>query len=458
MSTENLYRRALRDQGVQTTSVRSIQNEASRLRVHQRYLVHTNGTARTARARHVSNLVGNGIKVRWESQAMQQLWDTWTLHCNANGFGNFGTTQYHAVMAGFDGEAFVRQLVLDAPGDIPLRLQTLEADYLDLTHSNGTDIYAGIQFDGYGRPLNYHFWQTHPSYQAFRLGTGLRKVIVPANEVAHYFRKESPSQIRGTPLLAPVLDALYEMDDFIDATVGRQIAAQALAFVIKKASVGQLPTLGSIEAVDTPIGFNGQRGFKPVQRIDPKTVTYLNPDEQIEALQTPDVGDSFSKLLVAQLRSIAAACDITYEELTGDMTGVNYSSARVAIITIRRVTEQNQQLLLIPSVIHPIAMRFREFAGLRKQKFAKEIPRYEIPATAEIDPLKAVKAQNEKLRAGLTTLERELSADNLDFDTVVAQIAKEQNLNIVLSSNPSKDKAQAAETDVPPSATDEADA
>jgi capsid protein len=48
---------------------------------------------------------------------------------------------------------------------------------------------------------------------------------------------------------------------------------------------------------------------------------------------------SYAEFLRMQFRAVAAAMGITYEQLTGDLTGVNYSSIRAGLLEFRRRCE-----------------------------------------------------------------------------------------------------------------------
>jgi capsid protein len=63
------------------------------------------------------------------------------------------------------------------------------------------------------------------------------------------------------------------------------------------------------------------------------------PCEDIKFSDPADVGGSHSEFLRTQFRVVAATIGITYEQLTGDLTGVNYSSNRAGMLEFRRRCE-----------------------------------------------------------------------------------------------------------------------
>ena len=66
-------------------------------------------------------------------------------------------------------------------------------------------------------------------------------------------------------------------------------------------------------------------------------------------------------------------------------------------------------------------------------KYKNLNPVYQTPKVDSIDREKEAKATLMELQTGLTTLELELAKRNLDYETIVQQLQKEHDLQIVLS-------------------------
>jgi capsid protein len=58
-----------------------------------------------------------------------------------------------------------------------------------------------------------------------------------------------------------------------------------------------------------------------------------------------------------QFRAVAAAMGITYEQLTGDLTQVNYSSIRAGLLEFRRRCEAIQHGVIVHQLCRPIWRR-----------------------------------------------------------------------------------------------------
>ena len=134
------------------------------------------------------------------------------------------------------------------------------------------------------------------------------------------------------------------------------------------------------------------------------------------------------------MRLIAASIDLTFEQLSNNLSQVNYSSARVGMLTVNRVIAQQQQILLISIMLKKIADKFLALVTAEfGDKYKNLNPVYQPPKVESIDREKEAKATLMELQTGLTTLELELAKRNLDYETIVQQLQKEHDLQIVLS-------------------------
>jgi len=141
------------------------------------------------------------------------------------------------------------------------------------------------------------------------------------------------------------------------------------------------------------------------------------------------VGASYETFMRVRLRSIAAGMGITYEQLTGDLTGVNYSSIRAGLLEFRRRCEQFQHQVIVYQFCRPVWWRWIEAAllagALPRQDDvapyydAKWIP----PGFAWVDPLKDIKAQIMAVRAGFKSRAEVVSEQGYDAEAIDREIA-----------------------------------
>jgi lambda family phage portal protein len=178
----------------------------------------TNGYAANACEAFAANLVGDGVKPSSliEDAAVrdrvQRLWLAWTDEADADGLTDFYGLQAMVAREMFvAGECFVRlrpRRVEDGL-TVPLQLQLLQAEMLPFEKTeaaaNGNVIRCGIEMDGLGRRVAYHFRRRHPGDSTDRVAPIPETVRVPAREVLHVYRPLDAGQLRGLPHVAPAM-------------------------------------------------------------------------------------------------------------------------------------------------------------------------------------------------------------------------------------------------------------
>lgn len=124
------------------------------------------------------------------------------------------------------GEALVRIHRLDPDDDrfaLPLQLEVLEPDFLDVTKfgyfEDGAEIRDGIEYDAEGRRIAYWLYPEHPGGDwspGTMRGVSLR---VEVEDVLHIYRLDRPGQQRGVTWFAPVMQRLpFDSDPRADVS------------------------------------------------------------------------------------------------------------------------------------------------------------------------------------------------------------------------------------------------
>ncbi len=428
------------------------------LRSRSRDVVRKNPWATNALDSFVGNSIGVGIKPQSQHpdqqlrEQIQALWLRWTDDADSAGLTDFYGLQSLACRAVMEaGECFIR-LRPRLPKDrlsVPLQLQLLEAEHLPTNKTekleNGNIIRAGIEFDRINRRVAYHLYRQHPGDSTNPLATG-ELVRVPADSVLHLFRPIRPGQLRGQPWLTQVLIKLWELDQYDDAEVVRKkTAAMFAGFITKNAPEDQLFAEG--ESDEAGVALAG---------LEPGTMQVLLPGEDVKFASPADVGAAYETFMRVQLRSIAAGMRITYEQLTGDLTGVNYSSIRAGLLEFRRRCEQFQHQVIVYQMCRPIWRRWIEAAVLAGALDADptDARLYDVkwipPGFAWVDPLKDIKAQIMAVRAGFKSRSEVVSEQGYDADALDREIAADNEradgLGLEYDSDPRKATDEASAT------------
>ena len=213
-----------------------------------RWLVRNNGYAANAVESFASNVVGDGIKPSStitdaaKKEELQALWLAWTDDADAEGLTDFYGLQRRAAREVFlSGEVFIRIRPRRAEDGltVPLQLQMLPAEMLPLDMSRELPgvglIRQGIEFDGIGRRVAYHFLRRHPGDMTDP-GLAGETVRVPAGDVIHVLDPVEASQLRGVSRFAAAIVKLFTLDLYDDAELERKkIAAMFAMFITSPA-------------------------------------------------------------------------------------------------------------------------------------------------------------------------------------------------------------------------------
>lgn len=409
---------------------------AETLRNRSRDAVRKNPWAANALDSYTGNAIGAGIKPMclYEDKAIRQLihaeWRRWTDESDFYGQTDFYGQQSLAFRSMMEaGEVLVRLRIVDDRGlRIPLQLQILEAEHLPLMPfgrvfqvAQGNEVRSGIEVDADGRRVAYHIYPEHPGETTFFSAKGRNLVRVPASEILHMFRPLRPGQLRGQPWLTQVLVTLYELDQYSDAALLRKKISTLMAGFIRKTDA------------DTPILPEGTKNASDSTiaetEMEPGTMLNLLPGEEITFSNPPDESD-FDSFVRSHLRAIAVGCGITYEQLSGDLTGVNYSSIRAGLLEFRRKCELLQYQVVVFQLCRPIYKLWLDMAVLSgalklpyysaKQADYKDC-RWITPGWPWVDPLKDISASVMEIENGITSRSAVISSKGEDIETVDAE-------------------------------------
>lgn len=241
------------------------------------------------------------------------------------------------------GEAVAQLLVEPETGRPLVRLlnpNQLDRDKNVDATADGGRIVAGVQFDRLGRRIAY--WII-PDRTDFPTAVVHESVPIGAADVMHLYEQQTPGQVRGVSPLVAAVTRFTEIDKLEDA-VAAQANTAALFGVIFHTPAGDLAPFDQATNPNFP-------GLSPgAAMIAPNgyTPTVVDPPSSAEPVA----------FLRAMLRSAAAGAGLPYEALTGDLSQVNYSSAKLGFSEFRRRVNAYQKNILVPQVLDPLWKRF----------------------------------------------------------------------------------------------------
>lgn len=414
------------------------------LRQIARDLKRNNGWARRGISVIANNVVGRGIRPRIRAESQEEgeraaaIWRTWAhspAACHYEERLPFYGLQRMAMEAIVEsGEVIIRRFRGGDESELSLRVQVLEGDYLDVRRDgfigeSGGPVVQGVEFDKRGFRTAYWLYRQHPGSHRLPL-TGYVSERVPAADVIHVYRVDRPQQVRGVSWLAAAIARLKDFDGYADAALLQQkVAACFAAFVT------------DIEGVSGPIGSQKSTDNPLTERLEPGMIQYVPPGKSITFAQPP-ANPNHTAFSQMYLRAIAAAIDVTYEDLTGDYSQVSFSSSRMARLAHWGSVANWQEHMFVPQFCDGI------FAWVMDQAVALGmLPRqlradWTYPHMPMIDPAQEGKALTDQVRGGFKTYPEALRELGKNPDEHIAEYAeavtKLRELGVKLDSDPSQ--------------------
>jgi lambda family phage portal protein len=326
-----------------------------------------------------------------------------------------------------------------------LQLEVLESDHIDSGKfgavDGGGEIREGIEYAADGQRVAYWLYPEHPGADGLaRLGTGVSR-RVPASRVYHIYRADRPGQNRGVSWFAPVALRLQDLSDHEDAQLLRQkIAACFAAF---------------------RIGGNSNAENIDLSEIGAGMIYDLGEAEEVKFAVPPGV-EGYDEFTRSVLRSVAVGLGVSYEALTGDLSQVNFSSARMGRLEMDQNVSAWQNLMLMPQFLIPFGRAFVDAwqgldgeemlqAGLPADIWAHVSLTWVPPRKIIVDPAREFAALREAVRAGFASRQQVVRQLGIDPERLMEEIAQDRDeadaLGLVFDSDPRADAARLGRMD-----------
>jgi len=386
-----------------------------------------------------------------------QAWQQW---CRADSCDVAGKLSFHGfemMAAGAlpeSGEAIWR--IWRRPfgkSKVPLSLQMIESDMLDLDYTGKSDgpgrrWRMGIEVDDFGRPLRYAILTKHPGDYEFPGGYDNRKhEFVPARDIIHFFVPSRVSQSRGYPGLAPVLLTAHNLDEYEKAHWTRKrVQASSLGWII--------PADGSVEGDEI---VNGQQ----LWNTEPGSYNTLNAGDQVMPPNFGPDDKEYDNVVRNLLRRTASGFGASYETISKDFSQTNYSSSRLSILEDREWWKVLQSWLIqtfhqrvyeefIEAAVISGALPVGLFSDYWNNPDRYTAPRWQARTWAWVDPSKELDAIRTARELMLETHAQQIHGHSgEEFEDVVAQIADENAIKEELGLMPEESAPPVASAPVP---------
>lgn len=324
-----------------------------------------------------TNVIGPGLRfkanIRYEELGLtfeeKNAWERkterefamWAKHCDAREQTDFYGIQalvyYEKLLY---GDSFVNLPLLFNQTDknpYPLRLQIVESilvasppKYIGREEDENNDVIHGVKFNKYGAAVGFyvlkklynsfnddHDYTYIPKYGA---QTGRRNII-------QVMTIERSGQLRGIPILSPVIEDLKVLSRYNDAEVMKVLVNALMAIFIESEAPDDM-SLGTAIDEDDQVDAENDETIE----LGNGTVNVLAPGEKVNVAEKTPIPSSFADFTSSLISHVGAALEIPYEILVKHF-GQSYSASRAALLEYWKSVE-TQRAEFITQFCNPI--------------------------------------------------------------------------------------------------------
>lgn len=449
-----------------------------RIRARSRDQIRNNPLAAGAINTKVTSVVGSGLACQpridrrylgltdeqadqWERDALR-VWTAWaeSTECDLEDELDFYQMQELAFRAVCEsGDILrIRRFLWDQRTSQPARrglfatkLQLVEADRIcnpDYRWDTET-LSQGVEVDSDGRPIRFWVRTVHPGSPF--LAAAPRWIPVPVRarngmrQAQLLYHKIRPGQRRGVPDLAPVIEALKQLERYSEAELTAAVISSFFTVFLRSEAGEEYldPTVaGGEENEDQDVaeGRLTQAEKENEIRLGSGLIFDLGEGYAEPEFANPSRPNAqYDPFMTAHLRQIGAALEIPFEILQKHFQS-SYSASRAALVEFWKFTRGRRQFL-IGGLCQPayadvlsesVARGLIEAPGF----FDSELMRrawlgasWTGDPMPQLDPLKEVAAAKMRIDIGVSTIDREsMELNGSTFEENHQQRAKEERM------------------------------
>lgn len=446
-----------------------LKSQLAIMRARSRFLTRNTPIGRRFITLVKNNMVGpDGIRVQsrsgdYTTQGGKQVWKLdkvandaiekhlkiWSRkeHCDVT--GQFGLDELCRMWAGSlaqDGEVLIKEVVGTKNTPYRYQLQTIAIDRLDInfdgTADNGNTIRMGVEREESGKPVAVHVLLRNPNDS---LNLGMRKhERIALTEIIHRFVPVDPEQVRGFPWTHAVMTGEKMLQMFQEAALGASVVgASSMGFFVppEPGTPSWAPLSDGETAPGAEVADGKDINGNLIRDAVGGAFEVLPEGWDFKQYDPKYPNNNYDPFVKSFKLDFASGLDIANHNLSGDMTGVNYSSARIAELQ-ERDTWRAMQKFFINNIYSHIIERWLELsllAGAITTQYGNALPvrgfdkfreglKYVPRGWDWVDPKNEIAAANEAINNGLTTRSKVVASKGGDFEENIIELAREQEL------------------------------
>lgn len=380
------------------------------LRARSRQLHRDSGIARRITDVLATSGVGTGVIVQASDEKFDEYLRSFTdtTEIDFNRKLDFYAIQMLVANTFYEsGECLIKKII-EPKSKFGVSFQVLEGDFLDhsmnFEEKDGSYVIQGVKHNKDGKIVGYYIFNEHPG-ETFSLKN--KSKLYSSEEIMHVFEAKRPGQVRGFPHIAPVMVNIKDVSDTINAELMRRKISTCFAgYIIRPDSV----------EID-------EDAEEMYSRMAPGTLTELEPGYDIK-FSSPPAAPEFSAFLKDQIRIIATGAGVTYESLSGDLSGTNFSSAKIGRLEFDVKTKHFQENILINQVCKFMIESFLQVSIVKRMANENTSITYTAPVRPLIDPIQENNALKYEIRNGFISWEEAVRSRGRDPKRVLEQLKK----------------------------------
>lgn len=447
-----------------------------RMRARSRDQIRNNPLAAGAINTKVRSVVGSGLACQpridrrylgltdeqadeWERNALR-IWTAWaeSTECDLEDELDFYQIQALAFRSICESGDILRIRRFLWDGERPARgnlfatkLQLVEADRIcNPDYQWDTErLTQGVEVDGDGRPVRFWVRTVHPGSPFMRSQPRWIGVPVRARngmrQAQLLYHKLRPGQRRGVPDLAPVIEALKQLERYSEAELTAAVISSFFTVFLRSESGEEMldPVVAGGEDNEPQEVAEGRLTEAERQnevRLGSGMVLDLGEGYQAPEFANPSRPNAqYDPFMTAHLRQIGAALEVPFEILQKHFQS-SYSASRAALVEFWKFVRGSRQFLegglCQPAYADVISESVARGLLVAPGFFDSELMRrawlgasWTGDPMPQLDPLKEVAAARMRIDTGVSTIDREsMELNGSTFEENHTQRAKEERM------------------------------
>ena len=296
------------------------------------------------------------------------------------------------------------------------------SEYAEYYQDGALKEFDGIQFDKYGNPTAYRFWRIHPGAAGIGFVSD-ESYLVPADQVIQYAHFMRPGQHRGFSEIASTLNIFNDLRRFTTAVLSAAETAAQISFLL------HTDTPADDEEYDNG-NKEGPLHFLDVVELVRNAGLALPEGWKADQLKAEHPTDKYVEFVDAKISEAARPLSMPFAIAKGDCSKSNYASGRLDHQAYhKKIFGERSRIENL--ILDHLFQAFEQLDSIAYpgDYFDDDVyHRWMWDGFGHVDPVKEANAQATRLSSRTTTLADECAREGKDYEIVLRQIAREQEL------------------------------